>query len=333
MGKLTRDEFIRRVKEKNEKVRNGDVEILGDYVSASDKIQCICHIHDVIWHPFATSLYKGIGCKECRTDVVTSKRRKTNEKFQDELRELREQGRDIYTDDIYVNSSTKISFYCSKGHQWPSTPGDILSGYGCPYCSGRNVIVGETSLWDTHPNIAILLEDPQDGYRYSSGSDKRVGFVCPLCHTVHKKIIGNVCRYGLVCQACSDKVSYPQKFIRALLQQLPVINVQYEYNPEWLKPYRFDAYFEYLNEKYAIEMDGHLGHGNRQFGTGEKDVDGNIRDEIKDSLATKHSIQVIRIDCNYQMYERFEHVKQHIRSSKLNNLFDLNNIDWIECDR
>ena len=333
MGKLTRDEFIRRAKEKNEKIRNGDVEVLGEYASASDRIQCVCHIHNIVWHPFAASLYKGIGCKQCRTDAVTVARTKTNEGFQDELIILRANGRDIYTDDIYVNSRTKMLFYCSKNHKWFSTPNDILSGYGCPYCSGRNVIVGETSLWDTRPDVAELLADYNDGYRYSSGSDKKVDFVCPVCHTINKKIIGNVCRYGFVCQACSDKVSYPQKFARALLKQLPIVNIQYEYSPEWLKPYRFDAYFEYLGVKYALEMDGHLGHGNRKFGTNEEDIDGRIRDNIKNSLADLYNIQVIRIDCNYQMHERFEYVKYHILNSMLSVLFNLDSIDWLECDK
>lgn len=333
MGKkLTKEEFIRRVAERNEHVRNGEVEILGDYISASDRIECICHIHNITWSPFAASLYKGIGCIRCKADAIVRERAKTNETFQEELETLRKQDHDAYTDDVYINCHTKLSFYCSKGHRWYSTPSDILNGYGCPYCSGLKVIIGETSLWDTRPDVAMLLEDPQNGYKYSAGSDKRVGFVCPICKTVHQKTIGNVCRYGFICSACSDKVSYPQKFARALLKQLPVQNVKYEYAPDWLKPYRFDAYFEHLGNGYVLEMDGHIGHGNRQFGTAERDVDGYIRDVIKDSLALEHDIQVIRIDCRYQMNERFEYVQRNIVNSRLNNLFDLSNIDWVECD-
>ena len=334
MGKkLTREEFMRKVFEKNEHVRNGEIEILGEYISASDRIECICHIHNVVWCPIAASLYKGIGCVKCKADSIIAHKSKTNDKFQQELKQFRKHGRDIYSDDVYINGYTKIWFYCSKGHRWMARPNDILNGDGCPYCSGHRVAIGENSLWDTHPNVAILLEDPQDGYKYSAGSDERANFVCPSCKTVHNKIIGNVCRRGFSCSACSDKVSYPQKFARALLKQLPVINIQYEYNPEWLKPYRFDGYFEYLDDKYVLEMDGHIGHGNRQFGTRDKDVDGHNRDIIKDSLAADHNIQVIRIDCNYEMSHRFEHVKNHILESKLNDLFILTDIDWILCDR
>lgn len=334
MGKkLTHEMFITKVMERNEKVRNGDIEIVGEYVSASDRIQCVCHIHDVVWSPFAASLYKGIGCKQCRSDAVGNAKRKTYKQFQEELAQLRQHGRDIYSDDIYISDCTKIYFHCSKQHKWQARPNDIFNGDGCPYCSGRRVMVGENSLWDTRPDIAVLLQDPQNGYKYSAGSDARVDFVCPTCSSVNQKIIGNVCRHGLVCKFCSDKISYPQKFARALLKQLPVINVEYEYDPDWLKPYRFDAYFEYAGCCYALEMDGHIGHGNRQFGTNEKDIDGYMRDVVKDLLAVQHNIQVIRIDCNYQMYERFEYVKRNVLNSKLNDLFNLNGVDWIECDR
>lgn len=260
-------------------------------------------------------------------------RKKTNEEFQEELKQLRENGRDIYSDDEYINSKTKMWFYCSKGHKWKTTPGVIINGSGCPYCAGKSVIIGETSLWDTHPDIAKLLKNPEDGYMYSAGSTKKVEFVCPICGIVNQKKIENICNRGFSCNECSDKVSYPQKFARALLKQLPVTDVHYEYNPNWIKPYRFDFYFKYLGVEYILEMDGGIGHGNYQFkNSKKKDVDGKRRDLIKNFSALKHGIIIIRIDCNYKMEKRFIYIKNKILHSKLNELFNLNNIDWIECD-
>lgn len=331
-SKLSHEEFMERVMEKNEYVRRGEIEIVGEYVNANEKIECYCNIHNVTWYPFAASLYKGIGCRQCGTDSRTAKRRKTNKQFQSELAELRSQGYDVYSDDIYINNNTKIWFYCSKGHKWKQTPGEVLSKYGCPYCSGKYVIIGETSLWDTHPNVAILLKDPEDGYKHSAGSDKKVEFICPICGTMHKKTIGNVCRRGFSCNICSDKVSYPQKFARALLKQLPVTHVQYEYDPEWVKPYRFDCYFRYLGMDFLLELDGHF-HSSRSFGNTNQGNKTLKRDLIKNYLALKQGFHVIRIDCKYEMSERFDYVKNKILDSKLNELFDLLNIDWIECDK
>lgn len=328
--KLTHEEFMIKVMEKNGHVRNGEIEILGEYINANEKIKCYCNIHDVIWYPFAASLYKGIGCKQCGTNSMAKKRRKTNEKFQSELVELRKKGYDIYSDDMYVNNHTKIWFYCSRGHKWLSRPADVLSGYGCPYCSGRNVIIGETSLWDTRSDVAVLLKDPEDGYKYSVGSDKKVEFICPVCKTVHKKKIDNVCRHGFSCNTCSDKVSYPQKFARTLLKQLPIVHIEYEYSPEWVKPYRFDCYFKYSGIDFLLELDGHF-HSSHGFG-GNEGAETLRRDLIKNYLALKHGFQIIRIDCKYKMSERFNYIKNSILNSRLNELFDLDNINWIECD-
>lgn len=262
------------------------------------------------------------------------RRKLTNEEFQERLRQLREQGHDVYSNDEYVDSYTKIWFYCSKGHKWETLPHFIFRGSRCPYCAGQKVWVGFNDLYTTNPDIAILLKDFNDGYKYSSGSDKRVEFVCPVCKTVHKKIISNVCKYGFVCNACSDKVSYPQKFARALLKQLPVTNIHFEYNPDWIKPYRFDCYFKYHGVEYILEMDGGIGHGNYQFGNKkEKDIEGKRRDLIKNFSALKHGITVIRIDCYYKIDNRFEYIKTNILNSMLSDLFNLNNINWVECDK
>ena len=41
----------------------------------------------------------------------------TNDEFQERLRRFREQGHDVYCDDEYVDSKTRLWFYCSKGHR------------------------------------------------------------------------------------------------------------------------------------------------------------------------------------------------------------------------
>lgn len=49
MGKkLTKEEFIAKVILKNEHVRNGDVEICGEFINTSERIECLCNIHNII---------------------------------------------------------------------------------------------------------------------------------------------------------------------------------------------------------------------------------------------------------------------------------------------
>ncbi len=37
----------------------------------------------------------------------------------------------------YFGATTKLKWKCSKNHEWESSPANIKSGYGCPYCSKK----------------------------------------------------------------------------------------------------------------------------------------------------------------------------------------------------
>lgn len=258
-------------------------------------------------------------------------RKKTNEEFQEELRQLREQGEDVYADDEYVGSKVKMWFYCSKGHRWQMKPNDILNGQRCPYCQNRKVLVGYNDLWTTHEYIARLLQNPQDGYEYTYGSKYKTYFTCPFCGNTIFKTIKEVYNRGLACQRCGDSISYPNKFMRAMLSQLSVENIVYEYSPSWLSPYSYDNYFEANGFYWVLEADGGLGHGNKKFGSNETDIDGIQRDKIKDEMAQQHNINVIRIDCNYKDENKYTYIKQNVLNSSLSQIVDLSCVDWDKC--
>lgn len=52
------------------------------------------------------------------------------------------------------NSSKKIWWKCSKGHEWQATIADRNSGHGCPYCAGQKVLRGENDLQTINPTLA-----------------------------------------------------------------------------------------------------------------------------------------------------------------------------------
>ena len=75
--------------------------------------------------------------------------------------------------------------------------------------------------------------------------------------------------------------------------------------------------------QYIVEMDGGLGHGNVNY-IGEVDTEGRYVDNIKNDLANKHNITLIRIDCFYKaLEERFEYIKNNILISDLKNILNL----------
>ena len=229
----------------------------------------------------------------------------------------------------YINAQTPVNIQCNEGHIWPVRPTNLLGhNSGCPYCANKAVLVGYNDMWTTVPKIAKLLADPEDGYKYTKCSGKKVYFKCPDCGDISFKTISKVYEKGLACQKCSDGISYPNKLARALLSQLPVTNIVYEYSPKWANLYKYDNYFEYNNKKYILEMDG-IQHFKevKIYKWSLNDVQ--IADSEKDRMAREHNMCVIRIDCSIS---DVNYIKENISVSPLNTIFNLSIVDWKLCE-
>ena len=203
---------------------------------------------------------------------------------------------------------------------------------------GIRAVIGKNSLWDVRPDVAILLTSPEDGYRYTEHSNQRASFTCPICKAVYEKTINDVSTYGFSCGKCSDKISYPEKFMRSLLVQLG-LSFKYQvskFTPgfEWIKDNRrYDFYVETDATKIFIEMDGGIGHGHYMFGGNIQDVAGLEIDKEKDFMAKEHGIDVVRIDCYYRHNDRFLYIKNNVLNSALAQLFDLSVVNWNDCGK
>lgn len=319
------DEFVHKAIMKNKYISNGDIEILGMYIDVKTPVRCRCNVHDYIWDAHIDSLYAGCGCKYCGLDKLSTCNSLSYEDFSYRLSLMHN---DIKLVGTYTNGSTHTEFKCKNGHVWQSLPTKILQGNGCPYCNGKQVLVGFNDMWTTRPDIAGLLNNSNDGYKYTYGSKKKLEFKCRLCGHIQEKVIKDVSLQGFSCNRCSDNLSYPNKFGRAFLDQLPIQNHQCEYHPDWAKPYFYDNYFEYKNNKYILEMDGGF-HFQHQNVFGKSFEERKESDRIKDDLAANQGICVIRIDCRKSSCD---YIKNTIINSSLNLLFDLSDIDWRLCD-
>lgn len=325
--KLTHEEFIARVIDKNEHVWNGEIEILGMYDGNKKPIECRCAIHNIIWYPTPHDLLDGCGCNKCGHERVAQKISLTHDEF---VKRVKEINCEFTVVGKYTNYDTNVDIRCKNGHIWSANPRNLLSNYaGCPFCAGVSILIGFNDLATVRPDVAKMLKNQDDGKRFTYGLNEKVEFICPQCGSIVKARIKHVCRRGLSCHYCADGVSYPNKFGRAFLRQLPILNYESEYSPEWLRPYSYDNYFEFNKVKYVLEMDGGLGHGHKMYKSNKKDTIGIERDRIKDLLAEKHDIIVIRIDC---LESDMDYIKDNILKSALSNIFDLSYIDWIECE-
>ena len=223
------------------------------------------------------------------------------------------------------------------------TEGSLKQHMGCNVCSGHKIKIGYNDMWTTNPKLASLLADPNDGYKYTQNSGKKVNFKCLDCdNIIENKIISNVKQQGISCPKCGDGVSYPEKIMYNVLQQLLEENFEYQYSPNWCKyklnnknkTGRYDFYFKLNDKQYIIEMDGGLGHGNDIHKKSKLTKKETLEiDNIKDELADNHNIEVIRIDCFYSNNNKFEYIKNHILKSKLKELFNLSKINWLICEK
>ena len=72
-----------------------------------------------------------------------------------------------------------------------------------------------------NPKFAKLFWDEQDTYIYTTKSNKKTDFKCPLCENkLQIKEFKMFFKFGLSCVRCSDGYSYSEKFMFELLNQL-----------------------------------------------------------------------------------------------------------------
>lgn len=250
-------------------------------------------------------------------------KRITDVEFQQRLKCI---GKDVFTNDVYINSRQKMNFYCSQGHCWRARAGSIMyTQSGCPYCAGRDVIKGNNDLWTTRRDVAMLLKNPDEGYELAQYSNKQATFICPKCGAENINLISRVSRQGFSCKLCSDGFSYPEKFLRAVLRQLNV-----EYIPEYkigTQRYYYDFFLPQFNT--IIETHG------MQHKIGWGKVADNAEYQKQNDLnkmiyAKKNNIErYIVIDC---MKSDVDFISKNICCSELNDMFDLSVVDWLACD-
>ena len=132
---------------------------------------------------------------------------------------------------VSSGSGKKLEWECSQQHIWIATVHSRTSGNGCPYCSGRFPIVGETDLLTLSPTLAEDA-DGWDPREFTRNSGKKVNWKCKKGHK-SKSTIDNRQKYG--CPFCSGK--YPIVGETDLLTKYPEIAAEADgWNPEEYLP-------------------------------------------------------------------------------------------------
>ena len=196
---------------------------------------------------------------------------------------------------------------------------------GCPVCANQIVVKGINDMWTTHPDLACLLKNSEDGYKYCSGSNIKLEWICPICGEVIIESPNNVSTRGLVCKIHNGTTSYPNRFFYFLLKQL---NIKYESEKrfEWSNGRIYDIYIPSINT--IIEAHG-IQHY-EQTGFAVTLAEQQEIDKYKHDMAIKNGIiNYIEVDCRES---NREYISRNILNSKISELFDLKDVNWDEVD-
>ena len=215
---------------------------------------------------------------------------------------------------------------CLKcGYTKEITESRIKRKEGCPVCMNQKIIVGINDMWTTNPELASLLANPEDGYKYSQHSGKKLIWKCKYCNSNSRPLSPSyVSMYGLKCQGCDDGFSYPNKFIFNLLS---VLGVEFETEKifEWSNHKRYDFFLPQYNG--IIAANGKQHYQDSYFDTYEQ-----IRknDEYKHKLAIENGIEnYVIIDCSFS-YPNY--IFNNVCNSYLSNILNFESVDICYID-
>lgn len=226
--------------------------------------------------------------------------------------------------EIYPSTKDVYLWNCPNcKNEYTLSSNSRVSGNNCPYCAGVRVLKGFNDLWTTHPEVASLLVNKNKGYELTYGSHQKELFKCDKCGNVDTKLIYNVVNKGLSC-LCSDGISYPEKFMMAVLNQTGII---YKKSKQWVWSQNkiYDFYISSLNT--IIETHGVQHYSFSGFNRNLQEEKEN--DRLKEEIALVNGIEnYIIIDCRKS---DLGFIKNNIINSKMRSIVNLKYIDWLKC--
>lgn len=260
--------------------------------------------------------------------------------------------------EIGFGSRVDIFVKCQYGHpDYPTMPYVFNTGCRCPVCAGRKVVVGINDIATTHADYVKFFKNTDEATKYTAGTKHRFDFICPCCGYEKRMPFSNLIYQGFACPMCSDGISYPNKFIIELLNQIidlyPENTKLAQYKPEkifdWSRdvfknnPRSKKAYDIYipLDEPIVIENHGPQHYESISFGSNNSNKrmrtlkEEQENDTLKYSIAIQNGIlknRYVVLDCRHST---IDHIKKSVLCSALPDLlgFTENDIDWVKCGK
>ena len=250
-------------------------------------------------------------------------------KFKDEKRNITIINRE-YRKDKSGCDRKWYKYRCNKcgNEDWMVENDIITNNSGCNVCCTppKKVVPEINSIWAKAPWMMRWISE-EDAKGYTPQSNQKIDVTCPYCGKKKKVVIHSIFRKKSIGCTCGDGFSYPEKLMVNILTQLN-IEFKVQYSDKWTKNRKYDFYIPLLN--CIIET-----HGLQHYEEDRRDRSRTFEEEqendkVKEQLAKDNGIEnYIAIDCRKS---ELKYISENILKSKLNELFDLSSIDWIQAD-
>lgn len=256
----------------------------------------------------------------------------TGEVFKDKKRNLIIIGREYRK----IKRGERIKWYKYACNKCGWTEGwineyNLKSGRGCSCCAGTTVVLGINTIWDTHKWLVDDFGlDEEFAKTHTNGTDIKGRFICRDCgeskFVVIYSVISNM---SIGCKLCSDGISYPEKFMINVLEQLNIrfITQLTKTTFEWCNDKRYDFYlpdYSCIIETHGLQ---HYKEANRFKNTLTETQE---NDKYKKELAINNGIEYyIELDCRKS---DMEWIKNSTIDSDLKNISNLSNVNWLKCE-
>ena len=263
--------------------------------------------------------YLGVNTSEFKVNV--------GQAFKDGKRDLIIINRE-YRDSKKNQSFKYYKYTCNKcgwSEGWIEESDLLSNKTGCSCCNGKTVVPEINSIYAKAPWMMKWISE-EDAKKYTVNSNKKIEFTCSDCGEIKLMRISDAHkRQSVGCKHCSDGISYPEKFIMSILNQLGV-EFETQYSPEWIKPKRYDLYVP----KYNIIIEVH-GMQHYEYTGFIRNVDEESEnDEYKKRMAINNGIKnYIELDCRLS---NSEYMKNSVLNSELSNIFAIDRVNFEICN-
>lgn len=232
-----------------------------------------------------------------------------------------------------ISSGKKYYFIGDCKHEFLSLPCNAFrtGKLNCPYCCGKRVLKGFNDMWTTDNELASLLSNHEDGYKYTANTNKKLSWFCKDCEKEFYMIPSKLRNRLNKCPYCSGNKSYGEKFLCNLFDQL-YIPFEMHIKFEWSDNKEYDFYIPESNCIVEVNGKQHYTESDFSYLGGKHYYEEIANDEYKKDIALTNGISnYIVIDARKS---DMNWLKKSISNSELPILLNFNykEIMWDKCN-